>query len=243
MVDLRAEARLSEVISKDVSLRLVEPHIYSVYPTGESRSSYDKSLGTLYDLVACNRVYNLLVWGYRTSEYYSLCYNALTSSPEGWGLDAGCGSLAFTARVYVNYSERPIILLDQSIKLLRIAKSRLIKLNGEVPANLVFVQGDARQLPFKPKSFRTVISLNLLHVIEDVKKVLLEIRKVLAEGGTISLTSLIENNRFADKYLQMWGKAGEVVPRNINQLLAVFKELGMPIRYRIQGNMAFIYYS
>jgi ubiquinone/menaquinone biosynthesis C-methylase UbiE len=237
------EKRLSEVLCEDLILRLVEPHIYSIYSPGEDINiSYDKKFGAFYDLVACNRFYNRLVWGYWTSDYHSLCLDALRSTTDGWVLDAGCGSLAFTAKTYVNYSERPIVLLDQSLKLLKIAKSRLVKLNGKVPANIVFLHGDALQLPFKPKSFSTVISLNLLHVLEDAKKVLFELRNAVADGGTISLTTLIENNRLADKYLHMWGKAGEVVPRNANQLFAIFDALNMPTEYRIKGNLAFIYY-
>jgi len=237
------EERLSEVISKDVSLRIVEPHIYSVFSPGEDINiSYDKKFGTIYDLVACNRFYNRLVWGYWTSDYHSLCLDALRSSTDGWVLDAGCGSLAFTARAYVNYSRRPVVLLDKSIKLLRMAKSRLIKLTGDVPANMVFVHGDALQLPFKPKNFGTIISLNLLHVFEDndVKIVLQGLRGVLLDDGTISLTTLIENNRCADKYLHMWAKAGEVVSRNAEQLMAIFDELNMPVKCLIKGNLAFV---
>jgi ubiquinone/menaquinone biosynthesis C-methylase UbiE len=184
------------------------------------------------------------VWGYSTAEYHSLCLDALNSSTDGWVLDAGCGSLAFTAKTYVNYSERPIVLLDLSIQLLVLAKSRLVKLNGKVPANIVFLHGDALQLPFKPKSFGTIISLNLLHVFgdKDLRRALQELKKVLMDRGTISLTTLIENNRFADKYLRMWGKAGEVVPRKANQLFSVFDALGIPIDYRIKGSLAFINY-
>jgi hypothetical protein len=41
----------------------------------------------------------------------------------------------------------------------------------------------------------------------------------------------------------MWAKAGEVVSRNAGQLIAIFDELNMPIKYRIEGNLAFIYYG
>jgi ubiquinone/menaquinone biosynthesis C-methylase UbiE len=236
------EQRMSEIMSSDVSLRLVEPHIYSLYASDQSINSYDK-MGTVYDLVACNRVYNRLLWGYWTSDFHSLCLQALTSSKCGWVLDAGCGSLAFTARAYAGYSERPVVLLDQSITMLRMAKTRLIKLSGSVPANMVFLRGDALDLPFKPKSFDTIISLNLLHVLQEVQKGLLGIKNVLADGGTISLTTLILNNRFADKYLHMLAKTGEVIPRNADQLLEFFANLHMPIEYRIQGNMAFIHHE
>lgn len=242
IVDMIDEERLSEIIPEDVSLRLVEPHIYSLYSHGEKTSSYDRIFGAIYDLVACNRFYNRFVWGYLTTDYHSFCLDALRSSTEGWVLDAGCGSLAFTAKTYVNYSGRPVVLLDKSIKMLMVAKSRLVKLSGKVPDNMVFLHGDILQLPFKPKSFGTVISLNLLHVLEDVKKVLQELRNVLMDGGTISLTTLIEHNRFADKYLHMLGKAGKLFPRDAKQLFAVFDALGMPVKYRIKGNLAFIGY-
>ncbi len=132
---------------------------------------------------------------------------------------------------------------DQSVRMLRRAKSRLVRLNGRVPANLVFLHGDALRLPFNPKSFGTVIALNLLHVIEDVGQVLLKMRKVLADGGTMTLTTLIENNRLADKYLQILGSSGKLVPRKINQLVSAFDDLGMPVKYHIKGNMAFINYK
>jgi SAM-dependent methyltransferase len=235
------EERLSEVIPENVSLRLVEPHIYSLYPHGNHDSSYDRIFGIIYDLVACNRYYNRLIWGYRTTDYHSFCLDALRSSTAGWVLDAGCGSLAFTAKTYANYSERPVVCLDQSIKMLAAAKSRLIKLNGKIPANTVFLQGDVLQLPFKPKSFGTVISLNLLHILgdEDLKRALQGLRNALLDGGTISFTTLIENDRFADRYLLMLGNAGKVVPRNANQFFGLFDELGIPVKYRIEGNLIF----
>lgn len=234
--------RLSEVFAKDVKLRLVEPRIYSIYSSDDIISSYDKSFGAVYDIVACNSLYNRLIWGYWTSEFHFFCLNALKSSTDGWILDAGCGSLAFTAKTYVKHTERPVVFLDQSIKMLRLAKSRIVKLNGDVPANIVFVHGDALQLPFRSKSFSTVIALNLLHVLKNIKEVLFQFRNVLADGGKISLTTLIENNRFADKYLHMLGKADKLVPRNLKQLLAVFDELNMSVKYRIKGNMVFINY-
>ncbi len=49
------EERLSEIIPENVSLRLVEPHIYSLHSAGENTSSYDRIFGVIYDLVACNR--------------------------------------------------------------------------------------------------------------------------------------------------------------------------------------------
>jgi ubiquinone/menaquinone biosynthesis C-methylase UbiE len=243
MVSMIDAARLSEILLPDVNLRLVEPHLYSPYGPGEQTNSYDeKGALSFYDQVACSRLYNRLVWGYDTGDYHSLCREALNASTEGWVLDAGCGSLAFTAQTYADYDERSVIFLDQSITLLRLAKERIAKLTGAVPDNVVFLHGDVLQLPFKPKSFGTIIALNLLHVLEDVAGVLRALRKVLLDEGTIAFTTLIETNRLADRYLHMWARAGELVPRTASQLLTVFEKLGMPITYRIRGNMAFITY-
>ena len=175
---------LSAIISKDVSLCLVEPNIYSVYSPGEMPGSYDSfGASTIYDLVACNRLYNWLIWGYSVKEYTTLCENSLASSSEGRVLDIACGSLAFTAKLYANYSKRPVVLLDQSLKLLRKGKSRLSKRTGNVPANMVFLHADALQLPFKGNIFRTVISLNLVHCLNDIKTALKEIKRILTDGG------------------------------------------------------------
>jgi SAM-dependent methyltransferase len=239
-----AAEKLSEIILPDVSLRLVEPHFYSLSAPGENTNTYDQG-GALafYDKVACNRLYNRLVWGYSTSEYHTLCGKALNSSTAGWVMDAGCGSLAFTAKTYANYTARPVVFLDQSLTLLALAKSRLAKLLGKVPDNSVFLHGDVLHLPFKPQSFGTIIALNLLHVLADIKHVLMELKKVLMDGGTMSFTTLIENHRLADKYLHMWANAGELIPRTADQLLTEFEAINMPVTHRIQGNMVFINYE
>jgi ubiquinone/menaquinone biosynthesis C-methylase UbiE len=240
MVD---ENSLSKLLGEEVKLKLIEPHIYSVCQDAQEDILYDK-MAKFYDLVICNRFYNHIVWGYPIASYGALVYNALTSSKSGWVLEAGCGSLAFTAKTYAGYSERPIILLDKSLNLLRIAKSRLIQLNRKVPENLVFLQGDALQLPFKPQCLGTIISMNLLHVIPEIDKLVMGIKNVLKNNGNITFTTLVKSNRFfANRYLNFMGRMGEAVPRSINQLLTTFNELGMPVQHQVVGNMAFINYG
>lgn len=235
------EHGLSELLEKDVNLRFIEPHIYSVLPNREKSNFFDK-MARFYDIVICNPLYNRLIWGYSVKNYTTLIQSALTAK-DGLVLDVGCGSLAFSAETYIK-CERPIVFLDYSLNLLRIAKSRMIKLNGHVPDNMIFLQGDALQLPFKLKSFNTIISLNLLHVLDDINKALTGINKVLSEKGMVSFTTLIKNNRPADKYLEkMLKKASGVSPRTIDQLHSIFNELGISCKYDINGNMAFVYSS
>ena len=237
---------LSEIISEDVSLNLVEPDIYSVYSIGDSPGSYD-SIGasTIYDVVACNRFYNWLMWGYSIKDYATLCEDSLASSSEGWVLDLACGSLAFTAEIYANCSNRPVVFLDQSLKLLRKGKSRLEKLKGHISENMFFLHADALQLPFKANIFHTVISLNLLHCLclDDVKTALKEMKRVLTDGGNSAITTLVQSSRWSNRYLNMLAGSGALISRSPDELLSAFNDMEMQVTQEIKGNLAFIKYG
>lgn len=233
------DQRLQEILSEGVKLRLVEPHVYSPYAERENMNAYDR-VGSIYDTIACNPLYNRLVWGYRTSAYRDLCQEALSSCENGWVLDAGCGSLAFTAETYAAYRDRPVVCMDQSLGMLKMAKMRLIKLNGEVPENMVFLHGDVLRLPFEPEVFPTVICLNVLHCLPDISHALLQMKNVSMPGGTMSLTTLVRNNRVADRYLDMLGKSGALVPRSPEEVVAHFEEVGIHVSCRVTGNLAFL---
>lgn len=238
------ECTLSKMLEEGVELKSVEPHVYSAFQDVHGISSYDKSFGSLYDKVACNVLYNRIMWGYSTSSYASKTMDVLESSQKGWILDAGCGSLAFTARTYAKYHKRPIVFLDQSLKLIRMAKSRLIKINGVMPSNMIFIYGSALGLPFKEGTFETIISLNLIHVVYDMMALLSGLRNALVEeGGKIFLTTLVKRNNIRDRYLELWEKKGELISRDMTEVAAMFDDLGMPVKYDVKGNMAFIYYG
>ena len=234
---------LSDLVAPDTDLAMIQPDLYSVLSHSEVHSSYDKKFGNMYDWVACNRLYNRLVWGYSVSKFASLTRKALHSPGHGAVLDLGCGSLAFTAREYIRYSERPVMLVDQSLKLLKMAGARVSKKNGRVPDNMVFLQADALHLPFKPRVFGTIISLNLLHVLRDIEHLLTGLKPVLIEDGRMYCTTLVKGHRLADRYLTMWENAGELVSRDVDHLRAVFDRLNMPVEFEVNGNMAFIQYG
>jgi SAM-dependent methyltransferase len=232
---------LSKIISEDVNLNLVEPDIYSVYSIGDSPGAYD-SIGAsaIYDMVACNRFYNWLMWGYSIKDYAILCEDSLASSHEGWVLDLACGSLAFTAEIYANCSNRPVVFLDQSLKLLRKGKFRIEKLKGNLPENMFFLHADALQLPFKANIFHTVISLNLLHCIDDMKTALKEIKRVLIDGGNFALTTLVQSSRWSNRYLNMLAGSGALISRSPDELLSAFNDMEMQVTHEVKGNLAFI---
>ena len=116
--------KLQSFIKEDVSLRLIEQDIYSVYAPMETPGSFDKiGAAMIYDRIMCNKFYNYLMWGYSTDEYLYLCKTAIDYSSDGVVLDVACGSLAFTLKLYAIYTNRPVILLDQSLNLLKRAKN------------------------------------------------------------------------------------------------------------------------
>lgn len=235
------ENDLSALLLKNAALRSVEPHIYSVLPDNETGNTYDTQFGYIYDWVACNPIYNRLIWGYSVGIFAKIAHDALKSAAEGKVLDLGCGSLAFTAKTYIQYSERPIVLVDQSLKMLRIAKSRLIKRNGTVPDNMVLLHADALRLPFREKTFDPIISENLLHCLDNTSVLLDNLKNILCEGGKMYFSTLVKNNRFPDKYLEALAARGKLVSRTVEDHQAVFDQLGMPVRYDIEGNMLSIY--
>lgn len=238
-----SDSNLSELLQKNTALRLIEPHIYSIFTDIEVSNAYDSEFGNIYDRVACNPLYNRLIWGYSISKFASLAHEALISSKNGNVLDLGCGSLAFTAKTYIQHPDRPVVLMDQSLKMLRIARSRLVELNGKVPDNMIFLHADALQLPFQSNSFNTIISLNLLHCINDTEKLLAGVRDVLSTDGRMYFTTLVKGDRLADRYLQALADGDKLISRNMDDHQAAFNRLGMSIKYDINGNMAFIYYG
>jgi ubiquinone/menaquinone biosynthesis C-methylase UbiE len=235
---------LSDMLSEDVSLNLVESGVYSVYSRGDAPGAYDTAGASwIYDVIACNRVYNRLMWGYSTKAYATLCEDLLAATPGGAVLDLACGSLAFTEEIYAACLDRPIVFLDQSLKLLRKGKRRLEKRGGKRSQNMFFLHADALSLPFKAGVFYTVISLNLLHCLEDATKVLRELKRVLKEDGNAALTTLVQSRCWRDRYLNLLANSGALFSRSREDLLAAFDDTEMRVTPGIRGSLAFIRYG
>jgi ubiquinone/menaquinone biosynthesis C-methylase UbiE len=229
------ESDLSAMLLKDTTLRQVESDIYSVLPVNETGSEYDTRFGYIYDWVACNPIYNHLIWGYSVKIFARIAHDALRSSTQGRILDLGCGSLAFTAKTYAQYSERPIVLADQSLTMLRIAKSRLARRTGRVPDNMIFLHADALRLPFQKRIFQTIISENLLHCLDDTRNFLIELKDIITGDGKMYFTTLVKNNRLADRYLEALAKGGKLISRTVKDHQAVFDQLDMSVKYETKA--------
>jgi len=231
------ENELSALLRNDTTLRTVEPSIYSVLPDNESGNEYDTKFGFIYDLVACNPIYNRFIWGYSIKMLPKIATDALRSRPHGNILDLGCGSLAFTAKAYSQYADRPVVLADQSLKMLRMAKSRLLQQTGKVPDNMVFLHSDALDLPFRENAFATIISENLLHCLNDTSILLRQLRDILSEDGKIYFTTLVKTNRLADKYLQALADSGKLISRTVADHKETLEQVGLTATYETNGNL------
>ncbi|HKC64080.1 MAG TPA: class I SAM-dependent methyltransferase [Pyrinomonadaceae bacterium] len=233
--------KLKEVISENRTLRLVEDGIYSALENIPHDHLYDRRAAA-YDLVVGTRLYNRLMWGTSPSDYVMFARRAIESQTDGLHLDAGCGSLLFTARAYVE-SRRQIIAFDQSLEMLRRARKRLLKLSGSAPSNIFLLQADLSDLPFRPQSFSTILCLNVLHQFAEAAKLMLNLKNLLQEGGHIYLTSLVTNNRtVGDSFLNVLYRTGEFVrPRSSEELEKLSGEsLNQRPSYRTKGNIAFV---
>lgn len=227
---------LKNMVAEQRTVRLIEDDIYSVLPDTSVQHHYDKR-AAVYDSVVRTWLYNFVMWGTSPSDYVQFARQALDSSDDGMFLDAGCGSLLFTARTYVG-SNRRILAFDQSLAMLRRARERLRKLSGAVPEHIRLLQADLSDLPFRRKSFRTVLCLNVLHQFGDASALVSGLNELLSENGNLYLTTLIANNRrIGDWYLEALYRTGEFVrPRSEREL----RELFVNALYAQKGNMAFV---
>ena len=232
--------RLKDILT-NVSLEEIEPNIYSVLKEDERASDYDDKVKG-YDALIGNGLYNKLIWRNDVANYHDFCVEALNGNPANMVLDAGCGSLVFTAKAYASSTNQQIVLLDRSLGMLRKAKERLEALcEGKVPEHIVLIQGDIFDLPFVDNAFDVVMSQGLLHMFDDKEKLLTELERVKQESGTIFFTSLVGNNLLAKGYLFLLKKAGEVATVYDSEALASILKR-MPFEYKIEsiGNMAYM---
>ena len=238
---MNAPDELNEVVAEERFIRLIEEDIYSVLPDISVLHHYDQR-AALYDLVVRTRLYNSVMWGSSPSDYVDFARQALNSSRDGTFLDAGCGSLLFTARIYVD-ANCQIIAFDQSLAMLRRARQRLIQLSGSVPKHIRLLQADLNDLPFGRETFRAILCLNVLHQFADAAALISNLKQLLSNDGNLYMTSLISSNRaIGNWYLNALYRIDEFVrPRNERELRELFdRAFNQEITYGEKGNMAFI---
>lgn len=223
-----------------VSAREVQPGILSVLPEGTPGQRYD-GRARAYDRMIGSRLYNRLFWGSAPDEYRAFARRAVESSDSGWLLDAGCGTLLLTAGAYAAAPQRPVIALDKSIGMLQRARERLTEINPTASEHVVFLQADLLNLPFKPHSFRTVLSMGMLHLFDAPVPLVRSLDRLVEPGGHLFLSSLVTTGRFGDRYMRFLHRAGEIAaPRTADTLKRTLLDtLGPHIGWSVVGNMSY----
>jgi ubiquinone/menaquinone biosynthesis C-methylase UbiE len=227
-------------ILKDILLEEVSEGIFSCLAEAERKSSYDEKVNA-YDMVVGNRFYNRILWKNWPANYRYFCKQSLESTLDGVFLDAGCGSLVFTAGVYAEENNKLIVLLDHSLGMLTKGRERIKKIKGYVPSNIVFMQGDIFNLPFKERVFDSIGSFGVLHLFEDKVGLITELERVKKDCGKVFLSSLVGNNAISTKYLEMLKRVGEVACcHSSDSLKRLISEMHFEYKLNTIGNMAYI---
>src|SRR5690349_9141006 len=114
---------LRDLLRPGVPLCELERDLYSVLPPGASQQRFDREAG-FYDALVGNRLYLRLTWDNAPADFSRFAGRAMRAG-GGPYLDAGCGSLLFTGRLYRRHLDRPAVLVDKSLGMLRQARKKL----------------------------------------------------------------------------------------------------------------------
>jgi len=230
--------RFDSLLSGGCAPQEVDDRICSVLNSGHSKF-YDRG-AWLYDLIIGGRSYNRYMWGCSVDCYRRNCEQAIAGS-DGPMIDVGCGSLIFTDDAYANSREQLIVLVDMSIGMLRRARDRLLPIRQGNLENIVLLQADAKNLPFKPASFARTLSWGVLHVMPDEGAFVAELKRVTRPEGVVSLSSLVTDRGFGRGYLKLLKKTGEVAQlMSSEDIKTLMKMYDMIADVSVVGSMAFV---
>ena len=187
-----------------------------------------------YDRVVGNPLYNKLVWNCPVSAYADAARGAIAAAGDGPMLDAGCGSLVFTAPVYRGVPAHRLILLDRSLAMLRRGQAR-------APAH-GFIQGDILDLPFLDGAFAGTMSWGMLHLFGSASRMLDELARVTRRGGVVAVSGLVCDGRWlSDRMLETLRRRGEIAAiESGDTVSAAFAQRFDGVRGTQHGAMLFL---
>jgi len=202
-------AFLSRILSEGAAVREVRPGLLSALPPETPEAPYDRR-AALYDAVVGRSLYHRIFWGTSTGDYRRIAREAIDAARDGTFAEAACGSLLFTAHLHRDTAGPPTLLVDRSLRMLQRGMKRLRAGRAAPREDVVLLHGDVASLPIRPRTFTSILSLNLLHVRCDARAIVEELGRVLASGeGRLFLTCLVRSGRWSDAYLAALHRAGE----------------------------------
>ena len=121
--------------------------------------------------------------GPRMHDEHRLALSMLDLSGNDRVLDLACGPGNFTRDFASATGGSLVVGIDASKTMLAIAVRKTES------ANLAYVRGDACALPFRDGSFDAICCFAALYLIQEPRRALDEIARVLAPGGRVALLS------------------------------------------------------
>jgi ubiquinone/menaquinone biosynthesis C-methylase UbiE len=118
-----------------------------------------------------------------TAEEHRMALSMLAIEPGDRVLDVACGPGNFTRDFARAAGDGLVVGIDASAPMLDVA------VRDADAANVAYLRGDARSLPFRDASFDAICCFAALYLIEEPMRALAEIVRVLAPGGRVALLS------------------------------------------------------
>lgn len=145
---------------------------------------------------------NLHSYNINKIDFDKWCFNQIKFPSNGKVLELGCGTGKFWIKNKDGIDNSlDITLSDFSKSMLKIAKDKL----KEVDYKFKYEEINVENIPYEDNSFDVVIAEHMIYFAPDIEKALLEIRRVLKDGGVLyvsanSCETMAELNELAEKF-------------------------------------------
>lgn len=148
----------SSILSNPSAAREVSSGLYTAFPGEMAVAPYDRR-AAVYDAIVGRSIYHRAFWGTSAQAYARFGRAALEAADDGHFAEVGCGSLLFTAPMYVEAHGLSVTLVDRSLQMLRRGLKRLGSAQDAPPEGIAMLHADAAALPVRPGIFSTSIWL------------------------------------------------------------------------------------
>ena len=197
-----------------------------------SNDSYDRRVNMFWSRIA--GVYDLVenVYNGKTNRAVT-DYVASLMEREDKVLECACGTGMFSVKIAPRAAE--LTATDFSDGMLKRTKKKCRKLS-----NVTVEHGDITALKYEDSVFDKAVAANVIHLLDDPKKAIDELRRVVKPGGTIIIPTYVNFN--ASVAANLFNRAGAGFKRHFdaNTYKDFFEQLGITdVQYHIsEGRMA-----
>ncbi|OOM73427.1 HTH-type transcriptional activator mta [Clostridium puniceum] len=145
---------------------------------------------------------NLHSYNINKVDFDKWCFDQIDFSSDSRVLELGCGTGKFWFKNKDNINKSlHITLSDFSKSMLKIAKDKLKEVNYKFEYEEINVE----KIPYEDSTFDIVIAEHMIYFAPDIEKALLEIRRVLKDGGVLyvsanSCETMAELNKLAENF-------------------------------------------